>query len=367
MLLKKSQTIEGSPVQKGVEQGQRFKLYLAITLILVGAALAVALIPKGTPLQRCNSLVFLQSKYSCISQLAISSSNASMCSYLPGNYSASCYSSIAENSSNASLCRYSFAKDSAIGSECFAYFANMTGNVSFCANIIEPYKFNCVTKLSVRSANVSSCSMLSAQNQTACSSAVYLSEAIAYRSASFCSLISSNMAQNAEMKAVENTPLLSLLGGVNGYNSYLFPYMLAMPNESISLRDLCYLYVAKESSNSSICNSISSSQLRQLCATECSRTNATHAALNASQVLAACNETSAYMSKSQCITYLTITESIATHNLTWCKSLGPKYYDTCYSDFASAFKNSTYCSYITNATANSACLANLNYSITRTS
>ena len=357
MLLKSSKANDAGSANGGAI-GPRLKLYLLVTIVLVLVAAAALLIPRGTPLHQCNSLFFQQNKYSCISQLAFSSNNASLCGMMTGNYSSACYESMAERTGNASLCSNSLSGNTTTGSECFTYFANKTGNASLCAGAVEPYKMHCVTSLSVRSSSNASCSMLDPQNQTICSSSVGMSEAIVYGKANLCNLVSNSTDRQIENGILNNTPAVSSLGGMA---SYMLTYLLAIPNESISPKDLCYLAVAGKTSNSSLCGYISSSQISQLCTSVSSRANVTPQSFNASQILNACSSSSMYISEKQCIVYLTLSESIETDNITWCKTLGSDYYTTCYSSFASAFKNATYCSYISNITASNACLANMNY------
>ena len=84
----------------------KLRIYAAVALILVAiAAISFLIQPNTSTLSGCRSLLVANSKYECISALALKSYNASMCGSLSGQYANTCYDKVALASKNAKVWR----------------------------------------------------------------------------------------------------------------------------------------------------------------------------------------------------------------------------------------------------------------------
>ncbi len=128
--------------KKQKEEGVSKTRMALVYFLIIGAILIVsislqAIFAIETPLQRCNSLVSQQGRFSCMLGLALATKNLSICILLPSSYSSICLLKLSENSTNASLC--SRIENITYKEECINYVASATGNLSYCAEESEPY------------------------------------------------------------------------------------------------------------------------------------------------------------------------------------------------------------------------------------
>ncbi|MGI0141481.1 MAG: hypothetical protein ACREBF_02405 [Candidatus Micrarchaeales archaeon] len=335
------------------ENARRLKLYAAITIILVMVAMAVSILPKGTKLQQCDSILISQNKNVCLYTLATSTDNQSICQDVQGGQQSTCYTSVAVGTLSPSTCAK--AGSSANVSECTIQVAQATNNSALCSNINPQYSDGCYLIMAVKLNSQALCaSVINQTSRESCSSAVDIDLASSTRIASYCAntstttnktILTSVMNMAAAAFAGNQTQLISIKG------------LVLTPISNYSVRDVCYSVLASKTSNSTYCSDASPAG-QTLCNYSVNGAAAAQPE-NYSQLLNSCNELSQY--KTTCTRAVLLAEAINTKNVSICASFQGMVSWECYTSLATKYTNSTYCGYITNSTANNACLLQLQY------
>ena len=337
---------------------------LALTLIIY------LLIPSGSAFERCRGIVLSGYKYSCLENLAQSTGNYSICRYVPEPMANNCYSSIAEQEKNLTIC--DMASPGSVNAGCTIYIANSTDSYQDCATLNGTYLDKCDMELALKLENTSICGSITDEvNRTMCTSAISFEKAVVGENASYCT-------------AVENNTNLNETGlfftYLNAYGNKAYAYTnITDPLSSIILsqyvnaspRDECYVDLAMKSHDQAYCSAISNLSLVQICAYYSVAASATTipAANSSLQLNFSENYTQLYQ---QCIDNNTLSQycpslsqlkdqymlyyAILNKNASACASFNQSFGDYCYFSLAISYNQSSYCGYIQNGTANSACV-----------
>jgi hypothetical protein len=332
----------------------RLILYLSITILIVLLGALTTMSNNGSPLQKCLNVAIVQNKYSCLESLAVSSSNGSICSYLPVPQSASCYSNIAEQSNEISLCYNALSANSSIGVSCITSFASAHGNASICSVLPQQYKSQCAFNATINSYNPSSCSMVNGINKTICISSINFKNALRYGNPILCMNVSNStnatttfaILHYSNVKINASIESLQLSMSSSGYN--------------VTARDLCTISVAEKFGNASYCSSISSAEIKGICSNLV--TPSYVSAPNYTSMLASCESSGSFAST--CRNIVLLSEAVATKNVSICKGFNETFSWQCFSSLAQTYKNTSYCGFISNSTVNSACMMSAGYNMT---
>lgn len=334
---------------------RRLKFYSAIILIILILAVVVIFFPKGTRLEQCLGIFLVQNKDACLSSLAYSTQNQTICSYIQDPNSQTCYSNLAIALNSPAIC--SGAGSNLSIANCVSQIANETQNFQACNNLDGSYKDSCVLQVAISSQNLPLCSSISnGTSNTICTSIINLNLAARTSNLSYCSGVSDQVNRTIFSSVLSAVGSLFTDKNTSSLFSALSGYSFASQN--YSSRDLCYILLASNSQNQTVC-SFASSYAQGTCA-YATKANNTLEAQNYSQLLSSCQSLSQY--NVNCTQYVELAIAIATKNLTTCASLPLNVSYNCYSSIAIDQRNSTYCGYIKNATANNACLLQLRYS-----
>ncbi len=338
-------------------------ILLALTLVIY------LLIPSGSAFERCRGIALSGYRYSCLENLAQSTGNYSICRYVPEPMANNCYSSIAEQEKNLSICNMASGQSNA---DCAIYIANSTDSYQDCAALNGTYLDRCDMGLAIRLENASICNGITdGANRTMCTSAISFEKAVVGENASYCTTVENNTNLN-------ETGLF--FAYLNAYGNKAYTYTnITDPISSIILsqyvnaspRDECYVDLAMKSHNQAYCSSISNQSLVQICAYySVAGSSTTIPAANSSlQLNFSENYTQLYQ---QCIDNKTLSQycpsisqlkeqymlyyAILNKNASACASFNQSLGNYCYFSLAISYNQSSYCGYIQNGTANSACV-----------
>jgi hypothetical protein len=200
--------------------------------------------------------------------------------------------------------------------------------------------------------------------QHICNSTVNFKSAVSSGRGNLCSTIDESYNSNVTYAIFNN----ATIGNANFSTlaEYILSYSEFIPNTTIGARDLCYISVAYVSKSNSTCSNIHDSNLSSMCnfiskSSVTTKTNITGnvTSQNYTQILDACYQ--ATQNYSSCNATTAISKALQTDNITTCHLLNEPYYDYCYSYFSQFRNNESYCAYVKNSTANSACIYAFTY------
>ena len=328
-----------SESKAGVKDNKRQKMVVLVGSVMLLVALAgivvLGSLRHQTPVSLCEGIVFAQSKYTCLSNLALDTENLSMCSNIPGSYSYGCLSGIAAVTSNSLICNY-INSSSASYSGCISQFETSAYNASICNDVknssVMSSCFYTFADLGAFS-NLSYCkSINNTQLSNECADKFYYINAIKTHDQNYCSALPNSSVNGIPISELLGLNASSILGiqlpqNASDYNLGSYEFL------NISDQELCYLNLAGITKNSSLC-SFEKGSLNSLCLASAKSTQ--NKPLSYSQILAVCSALPGSY-ENICINQELISQ-------------------------ASQYDNSTYCRYTTNATENSACLSGVNSS-----
>ncbi len=338
---------------KEADPARRLRVYLALTvLVVVIAALSFLIVPQGNTLGGCERLVFASSKYTCITGLALSQENASLCSYANGTYADSCYMQVAEKSGNAGTC--GSVSNGTSASICFSTIASADGNYALCSRAQAPYSWQCQSGIAVKQGNATLCASISNSTYSAeCSSIVMTRYATLTGNAAYCRNVSASNSKNLTNYVIANLTA----GGAYSQNSFLLSSLSLLPNTTYTARDYCYISVASKVLNPALCTNVSAGEASTICLEQSGAYSYNSSIVeNYTALLAACYQAGAY--EQACVQSVTLSHAVSTRNATLCSQLTGSEVVSCYSLLASTYKNATYCNGIGNATLRAGCVSN---------
>lgn len=334
---------------------ERLLIYLSIVAFIIILAIISTFYVYTNPIQQCKNVIIYSNKVSCFSNLAYSTGNASICSYLSGSYAASCYQSVAYKLSNASICKYAISAYEPIGASCIEYFVNKTGNISLCNSLPYNDKQTCAFFGALNSQNLSACE-LAGPNMSLCFSSVSLSRAIYYKDIFYCYNVSASTNKTfiSDIISYSKAKPNSTIMGIS------FSFIPAGYN--ITARDLCILSVAQELGNKSYCSMLNYSIMQSACYQLVSPVQPSSSETNYTSLLQACSNAGSFANT--CRTLVLISEAVSNKDVNICKTLNQTASWQCFTTLARTYKNISYCGYITNATVNNACILSAKYNVT---
>ena len=254
-------------VSGAADVNTKLRTYAAITLAVVVLAIVSFLLEPNTgTLGGCKGLWVANSRYVCISALALKDYNASMCSGLPSPYADTCYSQVAQGSKNATTCA-SIVNASA-RSSCSVSVAEAAENYTLCGSAAEPYSSRCEEEVALYMREPKLCSGIANRTYAAeCLSILNTRTAAASLSFAPCANVTASANKN-----VTETIIANLSEGA--LPAYAFNITSAvesvtfLPNVSYTARDFCYTLVANMSRNSSLCSRVSPGVANEFCLRE---------------------------------------------------------------------------------------------------
>lgn len=366
--------------------------FLAIFLILLVILYTIFVHPVSNTnnnVSNCSSIILSSYKDSCILSLAENQSNPVLCRQLPSSTADQCYSYIAQETLNASLC---YASGSTLSQSCIVYVATKTDNPLLCPKLIGNNSTNCSIDLAINNNKSSSCNYLTNSSaKIMCYSSLNLSLAYKTKSTSYCTSMSGIKNDSFSNNIIDYSGVSLSSSGSNSSIFYVSPlsYLESLQNISYSPKDICYITVSMSSKNSTYCNEIKNQTLYSLCSsssyysntnnvqtTNSSKSNSSILNIskqfsenfNYSSILRTClNYSNTYgTGTSGCNYTVSIIHAITTRNVSYCPSGNITYSYQCYYLLAKTLNQTKYCSYILNATQNSACYQSLTNNISET-
>ncbi len=355
--------------EEHIERERKLLLYVvAVVALFAVAAISSFFVPSGggsaTGLDRCNSIAFQSSKSTCISELAVSTHNSTLCGLLQGYYADQCYINLAENSSNPVLC--SMIGDTDTADLCLLDLASSTGNARLCLGLSGGNSSQCAYEIAVAANDTAACSLVNGTaGEESCEATIYLNTAVRQNNTAVCSHILSNNDTNTTYSVLQN----STMGGYYGTESNataIFEY-LALSGQVVGARDMCYMGVAFKSGNISDCSYIEGentssacrSSLTQLPNSTTNKTSNSTSLMNWTSLIDMCNSAGNSTTQAMCRYGYMSLEAEQTGNVSICKSIPDQYSYNCYYYLASKFNDTSYCGYISNATYNNACVGDV--------
>lgn len=332
---------------------RRLRLYAGVTLALIlVAALSYLLVPSGSGIAGCRSLLLQNSRYSCIESIAVSTLNSSACSGMPSSYSDPCYLQIAQARNDSTLC--AMLSSSAKASSCAEGIYVTKNSYGSCSSMGQPYSSMCKAAIAVRLSNQSMCSGLANSTSTlACISVIGMNKMLKSGNFSYCGSVTSLNDRNLTSQIIANFSYVS--GGAYSNVTIGFGALAFVPSSSFSARDFCYALAAARLSKSSLCQGIADTSARGVCTMNAGPQPIANTTFNYTQSLAGCAQAGA--NSQMCIQTVELEQAIKTRNVSLCGSLVSILSVGCYSALAAAYSNASYCSYISNATQRGSCVS----------
>ncbi len=317
------------------------------TILVLAAGLILITSGGGTPLTRCTGIVFSQQRSSCLFGLANSTSNASVCGYLPSGRSAQCVSNIAAATKNDSTCGIERQNASSY-SECVIAVSRASSNVSYCASLGEPYRSECAYGIATQQNFMESAACSLIGNSTLFTDCTYRNDyqsAIKYKSGSYCSPLPTT--QNESLLAYMFTEAPASTGIANATG--LLPFINVTPMQ------LCRYSVAVLTYNSSICG-----ELNGTASLLCNRAFSgsiynTAENITLQNISAVCGKLPSYLQQ-VCSYGLLSYIAVRSRNVSVCGQIGAaQYQNACYAGLAAKYFDNQYCTYISNSSVMASC------------
>ncbi len=331
------------------EEKRRWLVMVSAVIALLLIAMFALLLTKPTnTLSSCGSRVLPGLKYSCYEYFANQTKNASICNNIPTPMRYTCISNVALISSNSGICTQSSLPSS--------------------------YASSCLNAVGIATRNSSVCAEISGTNESAC--AYGIAEAMNFSSASACSYINNNSLMNecyakyyyeeaastsqyTYCNSLPNVPNTTIMVDMlaTSSNMSLISDAYIYTEDNVTPMGLCYSNVAYLTKNQSLCSLLTgiSSQL-------CAAPFAASKTFNESQLLSSCSSVPSDL-YSVCVEGVQTDEALQNKNVSICLSMNQSSFkDSCISELAAKMDNSTYCSYISNSTLQQSCLLYMNAS-----
>ncbi|MEM3841544.1 MAG: hypothetical protein QXN59_02545 [Candidatus Micrarchaeaceae archaeon] len=338
-----------------IRRQQKMMIYLGATaILLLVAAIFVSTYSQNTG---CGNILVAQQKYSCLSSKALSSGNVSYCLAigLPGAR-ASCASALANKTLDISYCS---TLNGSYYAECATGIAVRTANDTYCSGVAGAGRGNCYLSVANAQGYADEGTCANITNSTGrfgCYYSYFYEKATSSGNSSYCSMITGS----------QNSTYLSDIVGLSSNLTLAESGVLSYYN--VTPRDYCYIELARETLNKSVCSQVSGGPA-ELCYASFEAINVTNSTSNftSANITAECNAYPASV-RSLCLTSGSIGEAIAkaigSRNASYCSGiseLGYRY--DCYIDFAEQLNQSSACNYIANSTIRSYCYSSVaNYS-----
>lgn len=311
----------------------------AALFVLALGTLFLTSVAGSSGIGACKGILLAQEKNDCFYSLANSTSNYSICSYIPNRgISYQCISTVALkeqnplicakiNSSNYEfdLCIYnvSYAKDNA--SYCSVLGSNSESTCAY--NIARKNQFN----------NKNDCNpIINASQKNLCEYIYYYNAAASLHTSSYCSLlpnvVNSTLLTTLITKDFQNNET----GNLNNYLGY--------SELNVSPISYCYYNVAQVENNRSLC-AYTQGLISNSCYEYFTKTTSAPNITNASQI---CGNAPSYV-QGVCTFSVFTSEAIAQDNVSACLRISnSSYQQSCIVQLGEKYANASVCNYIEN-------------------
>ncbi len=387
---KASKLLSGFSLEEFMEKHKSLELYFLIVIflaimIIIYTIFVHPISSSNNNLSSCSNIILSSYKDSCILNLAENQSAPSLCQQLPSSLANQCYIFIAQNTLNGTLCSKSSGE---YMQSCIDYVSTKTNNISLCSKLNGNNDTFCTTNLAITDNKSSLCNYLTnSSEKLVCYSSLNLSTAYAQKNISYCNSMSTVKNNTLSNEIMSYSGVSSLTSGSNSSIFYVSPldYIQSLQNVSYSPKDMCYIAVSLGSKNSSYCDNLKNETLYSLCSSSAyystNKNNSTNSSnLNISQlntskqfskkfnytsIFDTCLNYSTYSGSnpSTCNYTVSIIHAVSSENVSYCPSGNTTYAYQCYYLLAKTLNQTKYCSYILNATQNSACYQTLTNNI----
>ncbi len=343
-----------------LNQAQKRKLLIYSVVLLMIIAMPLLLLSGGSRgLASCEGIILSQQRYECISGLASSTSNASMCSNLPSQYSYNCVLGIALHNKNLTECGI-INPSSPYYYSCVYNITVSLGSPSGCHLLQGAQESTCLYSIAQLSnfTDLALCASIPSKSTEAqCSYMYYFRNAISYGNAGSCAALPSSVNYGLMLnmsKYVANQSIGSV-----------FEYALG----KFTPRDYCYNQVAILEKNATIC-SFASPDAANFCQYQVQY--AIEAAVNNTAVntsVSCANLPLSKLTQAENLTknetrYLynltifgcTMESAITAKNITICSEIqNSTYYNSCVWGYIKNFNATGYCNDLTNSSLKDYC------------
>ena len=337
-------------------KGDRLRIYAAVIVVLFVLAVAAnALARNNGGISGCTRLIQQASEYDCLSQIAVSTGNVSICSLMNGTYMNTCYYAISLNNTRTADC--AVITNSSLQGECYYTKATETQNYSLC-RLSGAYS-SCIMNISLSQRNVALCgSLQNSSNTSVCSSIIYMYDAVKDYKPSGCMKVSNNSSYGTYSSILYGFNRLYASNSdinVTLSASYLSAYLQG----SISARSICYFISAYNTKNVSVCGNIGNVTVRNYCGYYANISAYHSNGLNYTQIASECSSNSS--ASATCNASVALVKAITNDNATLCGTLGQAYSGECYFALAQKLHNPYYCGFISNTSENEICVYSISY------
>lgn len=325
--------------------------------MLIGAVITVALVivaafvlvtnGSGTPLSRCTSIVLQQQRSSCLLSLANSTTNASVCSYLPKGQETQCVSNVAIITRNTSACGSNNANESAY-SQCAAAVGEAALDISYCAQAGEPFRSQCSYYIAAMQnfQQASYCSTIgNATLSTACMERSDYKSALKLGSLAYCTALPDTLNSSLLSYMLSQGTAETGISNITAYAAFI----------NVTPRQFCSYSVAVLTRNSSVCPTLGGTP--ELLCNSAFYAESYNSTNNITQqnISTICGKLPSYVQQ-VCSFGLLSYIAVRDRNVTVCGQIGAgTYQNACYSSLAAKYHDNQYCSYINNYTIMAAC------------
>ncbi|MCL4375469.1 hypothetical protein M1394_01560 [Candidatus Marsarchaeota archaeon] len=337
-----------------IENNIRLYAIVAAFLVLISIS-AFLMIPGGSQLNKCISIVLSQDRYACMSSLALSTNNASICGRINGSYGAACYLDLAETYANVTLCGHLSSSDRV---SCVMNVSYANQNYHECGMLYGENESACMQRIALNTYDPSICNEIPNMSAaTECLTSLRIVDALVKNNASYCSSLPANSNSSSTASIFAALSSHNLSRSMNIYMNYL----LSTENGTITPKDFCYYSIGISAMNQSDCLMISNQSTQESCSSQVVQiNNSTYANMTAINYTKLINSCISAGLNSTCSS-IALAHALADMNMTQCSQLPHNMSSTCYMSIAEQLNNVSDCSYIRNASLNYLCVMSVNY------
>ncbi len=372
--------IGGGARQKFTESEKRLVLLLVVTLLIIIALIIVLSNITAPPssgqlgFSKCNGYAISTQKYSCLTTLAESTKNTTLCNLMPPYERNNCLLGVAQLAASINVCNL-INSSSPYYSQCIGTVSATISNASACSTLSGYPLEQCLSN-SYSSLTLAQCGAM--QNQSSknvCLYVYYYKSAIGFRNGTYCGML-----PNATNESVLQTLVKIQYGNVTTATANVtLPELYGLQSANPTLRQFCYYQLAQEEINKSMCG-IAGGTVAALCNASLTPVNTTPAFnLTAKNITDACSSITSLAKKTACELNYYSFQAAQSKNASkcalinssftyaWCISMGgspsgcnatsaSQLQGNCYEVIALETQNASVCADIVNQSTKTQCL-----------
>jgi hypothetical protein len=356
---KKDDNIDEKQRDKNIKNRVMLIGVVALLIVIALSVLFSSVFISRSGLDACTSILLTPQRNQCIANLAGSTGNYSICSSLKNQQqSYSCIESIAVQKENLTACNM-VKGDNLLYVSCVMNVSYQQSNPNGCSSLDYSNQSACAYNIASKEnfSSISYCGPIrNASLKSVCNYTYYLSKALTYNQASYCSLLPHDV----------NSTLLSQITPPNLQNS---SDIIQIEGSSLSIApsDACYMSVALSTKNRSICGEMTTN-MSAICENLQFSTNSTlnntnstlnSTTLNTTGIKTICGQIHE-LTYNLCTFTLFTDKAIVQKNGSSCLEIDNiSLQNSCVVNLARNYTNSTYCNYInmSNKSAYNSCVA----------